>query len=154
MVISNLVEAIVSVKRIASFLDSDELQTDARDVVLKRDIQDGDKVLSITNGEFSWSKDGKEPILQDINLTARKGELIAILGQVGAGKVGALWFFFRTREELIVVFDFPEQLAICCHRGDEEDRRQNRSVWNCRLCPSEPLVRHHTVHPRTRSSCA
>jgi len=87
MVISNLVEAIVSVKRISSFLDSDELQTDARNITLKENIQDGDEVLSITNGEFFWSKDGKEPTLQDINLKARKGELTAVLGQVGAGKV-------------------------------------------------------------------
>ena len=86
MVISNLVEAIVSVKRISSFLDSDELQTDARNITLKENIQDGDEVLSITNGEFFWSKDGKEPTLQDINLKVRKGELTAVLGQVGAGK--------------------------------------------------------------------
>lgn len=87
MVISNLVEAIVSVQRISSFLDSDELQTDARNVIPKEDIQDGDEVLSVTNGEFFWSKDDKEPTLQDINLTVKKGELVAVLGQVGAGKV-------------------------------------------------------------------
>ncbi|KAF9779193.1 metal resistance protein YCF1 [Thelephora terrestris] len=90
MVISNLIEAIVSVKRISSFLDSEELQTDARDVILKENIQDGDEVLSIANAEFYWSKDGKEPTLQDINLTVRKGELIAVLGQVGAGKSSLL----------------------------------------------------------------
>ena len=88
IVVSNLVEAIVSVKRISSFLDSDELQTDARDIILKENIQDGDDVLSIKNGEFFWSKDGTVPTLQDINLTVKKGDLIAVLGQVGAGKVG------------------------------------------------------------------
>ena len=87
MVISYLVEAIVSVKRISSFLDSDELQTDARTLILKENIQAGDEVLSIANGEFFWSKDGKEPTLQDINLTVKKGELTAVLGQVGSGKV-------------------------------------------------------------------
>jgi ATP-binding cassette, subfamily C (CFTR/MRP), member 1 len=101
MVISSLVEAIVSVKRISSFLDSDELQTDAREVILKENIQVGDEVLSITNGEFFWSKDGKEPILQDINLTAKKGELIAVLGQVGAGKVGFPSVFFSALEECL-----------------------------------------------------
>ena len=95
MVISNLVEAIVSVKRISSFLDSDELQTDARNLFLKDNIQTGDEVLSITNGEFFWSKDGKEPTLQDINLTARKGELTAILGSVGAGKASDSSFRHR-----------------------------------------------------------
>lgn len=92
MVISNLVEAVVSVNRITSFLDSDELQTDARNVILKKNLQNGDEVLSITNGEFFWSKDNKEPTLEDINLTARKGELTAVLGQVGAGKVGVSSF--------------------------------------------------------------
>ena len=81
-------EAIVSVKRISSFLDSEELQTDARNIILKENIQEGDEVLSITNGEFFWSKDNREPTLQDINLTVRKGELTAVLGQVGAGKAG------------------------------------------------------------------
>ena len=99
MVVSNLVEAIVSIKRISSFLDSDELQTDARDVVLKEGIQEGDQVLSIANGEFFWSKDGKEPTLQDINLSVKKGELVAVLGQVGAGKVGAP-SPYRVRESL------------------------------------------------------
>ena len=86
MLISNLVEAVVSVERISAFLDSDELQTDARNVILKGSLQDDDEVVSITNGEFFWSKDNKEPTLQDINLTVRKGELTAVLGQVGAGK--------------------------------------------------------------------
>ena len=93
MVISYLVEAIVSVKRISSFLDSDELQTDARNIILKENIQAGDEVLSIANGEFFWSKDGKEPTLQDINLTVKKGELVAVLGQVGAGKVSISLIF-------------------------------------------------------------
>ena len=92
MVISNLVEAIVSVKRISSFLDSDELQTDARNIILKENIQEGDEVLSITKGEFFWSKDNKEATLQDINLTVKKGELTAVLGSVGAGKASVSSF--------------------------------------------------------------
>ena len=92
MLISNLVEAVVSVERISAFLDSDELQTDARNVILKGNLQDDDEVVSITNGEFFWSKDNKEPTLQDINLTVRKGELTAVLGQVGAGKASVSSF--------------------------------------------------------------
>jgi len=115
MVISNLVEAIVSVKRISSFLDSDELQTDARNVTLKENIQDGEEVLSITNGEFFWSKDGKEPTLQDINLTVKKGELIAVLGQVGAGKVSVSLFSLDLRKTDRV----STSRAVCCLPSSE-----------------------------------
>ena len=117
MVISNLVEAIVSVKRISSFMDSDELQTDARNIVLKENIQDGDEVLSITDGEFFWSKDGKEPTLQDINLKAKKGELTAVLGQVGAGKVSdssfCHWSVLRADCRI------PLSRAACCLPSSE-----------------------------------
>ncbi|KAH7904260.1 P-loop containing nucleoside triphosphate hydrolase protein, partial [Hygrophoropsis aurantiaca] len=47
------------------------------------------QVLSIKGGEFQWSK--KDPVtLEDINLTVRKGELVGILGRVGAGKSSLL----------------------------------------------------------------
>ena len=45
------------------------------------------KVLSISHGEFYWTKDAASPTLDDINLTVKKGELVGILGRVGAGKV-------------------------------------------------------------------
>ena len=44
-------------------------------------------MLSITNGEFAWSKNFASPTLEDVNLSVRKGELVGILGRVGAGKV-------------------------------------------------------------------
>ena len=121
MVISNLVEAIVSVKRISTFLDSDELQIDARTITLKENIQGGDEVLSITDGEFFWSKDGEEPTLQDIDLTIRKGELTAVLGQVGAGKASVPSFVSRGCRSLTVVLRSSEQSVVCHHWGDEED---------------------------------
>ena len=108
MVISGLVEATVSIKRISSFLNSDEIQADARDVVLKENIQDGDEVLSITNGEFFWSKNGKEPILQDVDLTVKKGELVAVLGQVGAGKASIQLAFLWRSGFLIITSNILE----------------------------------------------
>ena len=116
MVVSNLVEAVVSVKRISSFLDSDELQTDAREIVVKESIQEGDEVLSITNGEFFWSKDGKDPILQDINLTVRKGELVAVLGQVGAGKVNTPF----VPQKLVAYRCFWLSRVVCCLQSLEQ----------------------------------
>lgn len=45
------------------------------------------QLLSITGGDFVWLKDAGQPTLEDINLTLRKGELLGVLGRVGAGKV-------------------------------------------------------------------
>lgn len=79
---------MVSVKRLSDFLVADELQDDARIVETKKGrLELGDEVLSITDGEFAWSKESASPTLEDINLTVKKGELVGVLGRVGAGKV-------------------------------------------------------------------
>ncbi|KAI3619753.1 metal resistance protein ycf1 [Moniliophthora roreri] len=89
-VTSNIIESIVSLQRISSFLKADELQVDARRVDEKPQLQRGDEVLVIKNGEFTWLKKSANPTLEDINLTVRKGELVGVLGRVGSGKTSLL----------------------------------------------------------------
>lgn len=45
------------------------------------------QVLSITDADFAWSSTAAKPTLEDITLSVRKGELVGVLGRVGAGKV-------------------------------------------------------------------
>ena len=87
MVTTNIIEAMVSIKRLSDFFAADELQTDVREVVESAPLEQGDVVVSVTNGEFCWNKNAVSPSLEDINLVVRKGELIGVLGRVGAGKV-------------------------------------------------------------------
>jgi ATP-binding cassette subfamily C (CFTR/MRP) protein 1 len=47
-------------------------------------------VLSIKEADFSWAKLSTEPTLEGIDLTVKKGELVGILGRVGAGKTSLL----------------------------------------------------------------
>ncbi|KAK0488812.1 P-loop containing nucleoside triphosphate hydrolase protein [Armillaria novae-zelandiae] len=89
-VTSNLIEAIVSIRRLSDFLEADELQADARKLIEKPDLQRGDAVLSIRNADFHWSAEAIQPVLEDINLTVRKGELLGVLGKVGCGKTSLL----------------------------------------------------------------
>lgn len=103
MVTSNIIEAMVSVQRLSTFFDADELQPDVRQVVEMARLEHGDVVVSLTDGEFSWDRNAVSPILEGINLTVRKGELVGILGRVGAGKVGLRTFFRPIYWELTVL---------------------------------------------------
>ncbi|KAF4593191.1 hypothetical protein EYR38_008903 [Pleurotus pulmonarius] len=89
-VTSNIIEAIVSVRRLSDFLKAEELQGDARKIIEARNLKIGDEVLSIKKADFWWSKKDASPALEDINITVKKGELMGVLGRVGAGKTSLL----------------------------------------------------------------
>jgi ATP-binding cassette subfamily C (CFTR/MRP) protein 1 len=98
-------ESIVSVRRIADLLAAEDLQEDAR-VVDEKPLRLDDEVcplsvhtrpcladagilqaLVIKGGEFCWNRDARQAILEGVDLTLRKGELMGLWGSVGAGKV-------------------------------------------------------------------
>ncbi|XP_041078301.1 ATP-binding cassette sub-family C member 3-like isoform X2 [Polyodon spathula] len=80
-VISSLVQASVSLKRIQSFLSHDELDPDSVD---KNNIASG-CVVTIMNGKFSWAK-SDPATLHSINVMVPHGSLLAVVGNVGCGK--------------------------------------------------------------------
>ena len=50
---------------------------------------DSHEILSIRNGTFTWDSE-MDPVLKQINMDAPKGKLIAVVGQMGAGKSSLL----------------------------------------------------------------
>ncbi|KAG8721626.1 hypothetical protein FRC09_007600 [Ceratobasidium sp. 395] len=88
-VISELIESTFSVARIRDFLLSQELQSDAREVD-ETEVPDGEVVLEIRGGEFKRSKTAVQPTLEGVDLSARKGELVGVLGPAGCGKTSLL----------------------------------------------------------------
>lgn len=58
--------------------------------------------MKIDSGTFSWDKDGggARPILEDINFRVFSGQLVAIVGQVGAGKSSMLSAILGEMEKL------------------------------------------------------
>jgi ATP-binding cassette subfamily C (CFTR/MRP) protein 1 len=92
VVLTAAVEAWVSVTRISSFLSAKELQSDAVDIRMPATKPTrGDELVTITKGDFAWNSSAQAaPTLHDINLSVKKGELVAVVGRVGSGKSSLL----------------------------------------------------------------
>ena len=94
MITSSVVEALVSVRRLSSFLNARELQPDARSIGARpSDDSDSDApVLEVIDATLTWddTDTGLPPVLEGLNLTVRKGELVGVLGRVGSGKTSLL----------------------------------------------------------------
>ncbi|XP_042720016.1 multidrug resistance-associated protein 1 isoform X1 [Lagopus leucura] len=86
MVISSIVEASVSLKRLRVFLSHEELDPDS---IIRGPITNAEGSIVVKNATFSWSKTDP-PSLNSINFTVPEGSLIAVVGQVGCGKSSLL----------------------------------------------------------------
>ncbi|XP_026991190.1 multidrug resistance-associated protein 1 isoform X3 [Tachysurus fulvidraco] len=86
MVISSMVQASVSMKRLRAFLSHEELEEDSVD---RRAVTGSPESIRIVDGTFSWSKDDP-PALKRINVCIPEGALVAVVGQVGSGKSSLL----------------------------------------------------------------
>uniref|UniRef100_A0A8C7KAB3 Canalicular multispecific organic anion transporter 2-like n=1 Tax=Oncorhynchus kisutch TaxID=8019 RepID=A0A8C7KAB3_ONCKI len=84
-VISSVVQASVSLKRIQDFLSHEEL--DPESTVAFSISNNGGGVFSVTvvNGKFTWAKQDP-PALHNINLMVPQSSLLAVVGHVGCGK--------------------------------------------------------------------
>ncbi|XP_072523441.1 ATP-binding cassette sub-family C member 3 isoform X2 [Salminus brasiliensis] len=80
-VISSLVQASVSLKRIQEFLSHNELDPDNVD----KKPAPSDYAVTVVNGKFSWAKKDP-PALHNINVMVPQGSLLAVVGHVGCGK--------------------------------------------------------------------
>lgn len=76
----------VSADRISSYLQEEEIQSDAIEYV-PRDQTEFD--VQIDSGKFSWEPESN-PTLEDIQLKAKRGMKVAICGTVGSGKSSLL----------------------------------------------------------------
>ncbi|NXC90811.1 MRP1 protein, partial [Cercotrichas coryphoeus] len=86
MVISNMVEASVSLKRLRVFLSHEELDPDS---IVRGPIKEAEGCIVVKNATFSWAKTDP-PLLSSINFTVPEGSLVAVVGQVGCGKSSLL----------------------------------------------------------------
>ncbi|CAF1308417.1 unnamed protein product, partial [Adineta steineri] len=90
-VITSVIDARVSNKRIQKFLNNEELDENAvNKISTDSKLLDGNSI-KIENGSFRWSNVVDDPlILKNINLEIQQGSLIALVGMVGSGKSSIL----------------------------------------------------------------
>ncbi|XP_030646267.1 multidrug resistance-associated protein 1 isoform X2 [Chanos chanos] len=86
MVISSMVQASVSMKRLRVFLSHEELDKDSVD---HRAITGSPDSITVVDGAFSWSNNDA-PTLKRINMRIPEGALVALVGHVGSGKSSLL----------------------------------------------------------------
>ncbi|XP_074775010.1 ATP-binding cassette sub-family C member 6 isoform X2 [Athene noctua] len=84
--INAAVQAKVSLNRLAAFLNLEELNPESSSRNTSDCVQAS---ITIRNGTFCWSKE-TSPCLRSINLMVPQGSLLAVVGQVGAGKSSLL----------------------------------------------------------------
>ncbi|ANB12997.1 ATP-binding cassette glutathione S-conjugate transporter YCF1 [Sugiyamaella lignohabitans] len=91
LAVATIIQTRVSFERIAGVLAADEYQTEKIHRDLDADVKFDEPAVILENAVVAWneSEDGVVA-LDDINFTARKGELSCIVGKVGAGKSALL----------------------------------------------------------------
>ena len=83
MMAGQISSASASAERIMQVLDAEPDVQDKPEAIRLSEIQG--KVV-FKDVEFSYSEDGGDPVLRDLNFTAEPGENVAILGSTGSGK--------------------------------------------------------------------
>ncbi|KAM9817691.1 ATP-binding cassette sub-family C member 3 [Neosynchiropus ocellatus] len=94
-VMSSIVQASVSLKRIQEFLSHDELDPNSVD----RKSTSSEYTVSVVNGRFTWSKDDSA-VLHNVNLMVPHGSLLAVVGHVGSGKSSLISALLGEMEKL------------------------------------------------------
>uniref|UniRef100_A0A5F9CTH3 Multidrug resistance-associated protein 4 n=1 Tax=Oryctolagus cuniculus TaxID=9986 RepID=A0A5F9CTH3_RABIT len=83
--IERVSESIVSIRRIKDFLLLDEISQRSTQLT-----SDGKTIVHVQDFTASWDKASDTPTLQGLSFTVRPGELLAVVGPVGAGKSSLL----------------------------------------------------------------
>lgn len=98
MVIINCIRALPSARRIQELIDANPSITNCKNPV-KLDPKKLD--IEFKNLNFKYFDDAEKPVLKDINLKIKQGEMVGIVGPTGSGKTSLISLISR-------LYDFKE----------------------------------------------
>ncbi|XP_048349117.1 multidrug resistance-associated protein 1-like isoform X1 [Sphaerodactylus townsendi] len=152
MVISSIVQASVSLKRLRVFLSHEELDPDS---IIRGSIKDSDgNSIVVKNATFGWSR-SDPPCLNNISFAIPECRLVAVVGQVGCGKsslLSALLGEMEKRDGLVSVKGsvayVPQQAWIqnatlkenIIFGREGKERHYKRVVEGCALLPDLEIL--------------
>ncbi|CAG2176439.1 unnamed protein product [Oppiella nova] len=128
-------ELLVSCRRIQTFLELEEMDVKAINASNVRLNTNGKQMpeLSVNNISAKWSEDSPYPTLQNISVYLRPGDLLAVIGPVGAGKSS----FLMTILKELPVLEGSIQTVGTISYASQEPWNFNNSVRNNILFGSE-----------------
>jgi len=88
--VAEIAETLVSIKRLEEFLMLEEFQESTSQEKNAKILLSGTDGVILDRITAKWNADIKEDTLKHIDLRAKRGTLIAIIGQVGSGKSSLL----------------------------------------------------------------
>ncbi|CAM5999987.1 unnamed protein product [Sphagnum balticum] len=96
--VSIVIESMNAVARIQNFLLSEEINLSCI-AHNKYDVTENPKAIQVVNGNFYWDKDANEESVErneslnliDLNFSVKKGEIVAIIGDIGSGKSSLMY---------------------------------------------------------------
>ena len=84
--IQTVSEALISIKRVQDFLQLEELDQTTSSNVISNINEPGPSFIKMRSVHGKWNEKYESNTLDNINLDAKSGQLIAIVGPVGCGK--------------------------------------------------------------------
>ncbi|XP_078402042.1 ATP-binding cassette sub-family C member 4 isoform X2 [Cetorhinus maximus] len=105
-------EGLISIRRIKSFLILEEIKKPNEDVY----SCENDYSVHIQNLRCFWDKNIETPSLQNITFSLKPGQLVAVIGPVGAGKSSILAAILGELAKEDGILDIKGKIAYCAQQ--------------------------------------
>jgi subfamily B ATP-binding cassette protein MsbA len=123
---THLMEAAPSAERFFELMDTEPDIADVPGAVRLEGVREG---ITISGVSFSY---GREPVLQDVSLDVRAGEVVAIVGPTGAGKT--------TLADLLLRFHDPDAGSIAIDGVDLRQIQRSSLLGQIAVVTQEPFL--------------